>query len=183
MRKRSVGAIGLLLALVLVLAACSSNDSSPSTASATGSPVPTESTATYSASEPIDYSLEYPELWKMDESGDPASPVQFFGEGVSIALNIEEVGDASLDDYASAAQEQLDSIANLTIESQADSTLGGEPAVTIISTQTKGDSSFKRAQTFTVVDGQAFVVTYGGTEDRFDADLGTAQALIDSFTF
>ena len=183
MRKRSVGTIGLLLVFVLALASCSSDKGSPSTASATGSPDRTEATATYSASDPIDYSFEYPQLWKMEESGDPSAPVQFFGEGVTINLNIEEVGDATLDDYAAAAQQQLSALDGVAIESQTDSTMGGEPAVTIVSTQTKGKNSVRLAQTFAVVDGQAFVVTYGGTEDRFDADLGTAQALIDSFRF
>jgi len=185
MSKRSVGIIGLMLALVLTLAACSNDGGSPSTASESSSLAQPQGAdaGTYSASEPINYSFDYPELWKMEESGDPNSPVQFFGEGVSVALNIEEIGEASLDDYASAAQEALGSIEGLTVESQTDSTLGGEPAVTIVSTQAKGDTGFKRAQTFAIVDGYAFVVTYGGSGDRFDADLGTAQTIIDSFIF
>lgn len=187
MSKKLTGVIALLLATALTVTACSNKDeSAPSPAAQAGASAqpasPGTGTGTYTATEPINYSFDYPELWTMDESEDPTSPVQFYGEKVTVNLNIEDVPDASLDDYANAAQQQLNSM-DVTVESQTDSTMGSEPAVTIVSSQKKGDKTIKLSQTFAVVDGHAFVVTYGGAGDSFDSNMGTAQAMIDSFRF
>lgn len=197
MTKKLTGIIALMLALMLTVAACSEKEEAPSPAAESSTAVEPSGEAsgdpmggmdgmdgmlTYSDTEPVTYSFHYPELWTMEESGDPTSPVQFFGDKVTANINIEDIGDATLDDYATSAQDQLDSL-GVTIESQTDSTLGSEPAVTIVSTQVKGNKSVLLSQTFAVVDGQAFVFTYGGTGAAFDENMGVAQSMIDSFTF
>lgn len=196
MPKKLTGIIALILALMLTVAACSKKEEAPPAAgSSTAAEPPEEPSAdpmdgmegmegmlVFSATEPTTYSFHYPELWTFEESGDATAPVQLFGDKVTANINIEDVGEATLDDYATSAQGQLDSL-GVTIESQTDSTLGSEPAVTIVSTQTKGNKKIMLSQTFAVVDGQAFVFTYGGTGAAFDENMSVAQSMIDSFTF
>jgi len=62
----------------------------------------------FEATEPIAYSFHYPELWTMEESATHL-PVQFFGDEVTQRQHRGRRR-CNLDDYATSAQQQLDSL-------------------------------------------------------------------------
>jgi hypothetical protein len=134
----------------------------------------------------LGFSLEYPSDWQKEESLSFTSPRGGTGDRAPEVINvITEVlpsSDFSLDSYTAAAMGQVESFENFQLLNSSSTTLGGLPAHMIVYTFTDEQTPLQNLQAWTVKDGMAYVITYGGVPEEFNSSLPALQRVLDSFT-
>jgi PsbP-like protein len=134
----------------------------------------------------LGFSLEYPSDWQKEESLSFTSPQGGMGDRAPEAINVvTEVlpsSDFSLDSYTDAAMGQVESFENFQLLDSSSTTLRGLPAHTIVYTFTDEQTPLQNLQAWTVKDGMAYVITYGGVPEEFNSSLPALQSVSDSFS-
>jgi hypothetical protein len=134
----------------------------------------------------LGFSLEYPSDWLKEESLSFTSPQGGAGDRAPEAINVvTEVlpsSDFSLDSYTDAAMGQVESFENFQLLNSSSTTIGGLPAHMIVYTFTDELTPLQNLQAWTVKDGMAYVITYGGVPEEFESSLPALQSVLDSFS-
>ena len=134
----------------------------------------------------LGFSLEYPSDWQKEESLSFTSPQGGAGDRAPEAINVvTEVlpsSDFSLDSYTDAAMGQVESFENFQLLNSSSTTLGGLPAHMIVYTFTDELTPLQNLQAWTVKDGIAYVITYGGVPEEFESSLPALQSVLESFS-
>jgi hypothetical protein len=135
----------------------------------------------------LGFSLEYPTNWEKEESLTFVSPQGGIGnrtpEVISITTEVLPTSDFNLDRYTEAALGQVEVFRDFRLLNSSSTTLGGLPAHLIVYTFTdESQTPLQNLQVWTVKDGTAYVITYGGTPEEFDSSLPAFQRIIDSFS-
>ena len=133
----------------------------------------------------LGFSLEYPSDWQKEESLSFTSPQGGTGnrapEVINVVTEVLPSSDFSLDSYTEAAMGQVESFENFQLLNSSSTTLGGLPAHMSVYTFTDEQTPLQNLQTWTVKDGMAYVITYGGVPEEFDSSLPVLQGVLDSF--
>jgi hypothetical protein len=133
----------------------------------------------------LGFSLEYPSDWQKEESLSFTSPQGGTGdrapEVINVVTEVLPSSDFSLDSYTDAAMGQVESFENFQLLNSSSTTLGGLPAHMIVYTFSDGQTPLQNLQAWTVKDGMAYVITYGGVPEEFDSSLPSMQSVLDSF--
>jgi hypothetical protein len=135
----------------------------------------------------LGFSLEYPTNWEKEESLTFVSPQGGIGnrtpEAISITTEVLPTSDFNLERYTEAALGQVEVFQDFRLLNSSSTTLGGLPAHIIVYTFTdESQTPLQNLQVWTVKDGTAYVITYGGTPEEFDSSLPAFQRIIDSFS-
>lgn len=135
----------------------------------------------------LGFSLEYPSEWEKEESLTFVSPYGGIGnrtpEVISITTEVLPTSDFSLDSYTEAALGQVESFQDFRLLNSSSTTLAGLPAHMILYTFTdESQTPLENLQVWTIKDGIAYVITYGGTPEEFDSSLPTFRSVMDSFS-
>jgi hypothetical protein len=135
----------------------------------------------------LGFSLEYPSEWEKEESLTFVSPQGGIGnrtpEVISITTEVLPTSDFSLDSYTEAALGQVESFQDFRLLNSSSTTLAGLPAHMILYTFTdESQTPLENLQVWTIKDGIAYVITYGGTPEEFDSSLPTFRSVMDSFS-
>lgn len=150
----------------------------------TGSPTPS-GLALYNNPN-LGFSLEYPTDWRKEESLSFTSPQGGTGdrapEVINVVTEVLPSSDFSLDSYTDAARGQVESFENFQLINSSSTTLGGLPAHMIVYTFTDEQTPLHNLQAWTVKDGMAYVITYGGVPEEFESSLPAFQSVLDSFS-
>jgi hypothetical protein len=77
---------------------------------------------------------------------------------------------------------QVESFENFQLLNSSSTTLGGLPAHMIVYTFTDELTPLQNLQAWTVKDGVAYVITYGGVPEEFESSLPALQSVLDSFS-
>jgi hypothetical protein len=134
----------------------------------------------------LGFSLEYQSEWEKEESLTFVSPQGGIGnrtpEVISITTEVLPTSDFSLDSYTEAALGQVESFQDFRLLNSSSTTLGGLPAHMIVYSFTdESQTPLENLQVWTIKDGMAYVITYGGTPEEFDSSLPVFQSVMDSF--
>ena len=134
----------------------------------------------------LGFSLEYPPDWQKEESLSFTSPQGGTSDRAPEVINvITEVlpsSNFSLDSYTEAAVGQVESFDNFQLLNSSSTTIGGLPGHMIVYTFTDGQTPLQNLQAWTVKDGIAYILTYGGVPEEFDSSLPSMQSVLDSFS-
>jgi hypothetical protein len=134
----------------------------------------------------LGFSLEYPSDWQKEESLSFTSPQGGVGdrapEVISVVTEVLPSSDFSLDSYTDAAMGQVESFESFQLLNSSSTTLGGLPAHMIVYTFTDELTPLQNLQAWTVRDGMAYVLTYGGVPEEFESSLPALQSVMDSFS-
>jgi hypothetical protein len=134
----------------------------------------------------LGFSLEYPSDWQKEESLSFITPQGGTGdrspEIINVVTEVLPSSDFSLDSYTDAAMGQVESFENFQLLNSSSTTLGGLPAHMIVYTFTDEQTPLQNLQAWTVKDGLAYVITYGGVPEEFDSSLPSMQSVLDSFS-
>jgi hypothetical protein len=108
--------------------------------------------------------------------GDP------FQEHVNVVVYDYSNATKTLDEYTKTMLWQVRMyVADVEVLESGDATLAGQPGYRIVYTGSKGDSSFRWMQTWTMSDDKAYIITYTSTVDEYDAYLADVEEMIESF--
>jgi hypothetical protein len=133
----------------------------------------------------LGFSLEYPSDWQKEESLSFITPQGGTGdrspEIINVVTEVLPSSDFNLDSYTNAAMGQVESFENFQLLNSSSTTLGGLPAHMIVYTFTDEQTPLQNLQAWTVKDGVAYVITYGGVPEEFDSSLPALQSVLDSF--
>jgi hypothetical protein len=134
----------------------------------------------------LGFSLEYPSEWEKEESLTFVSPQGGIGnrtpEVISITTEVLPTSDFSLDSYTEAALGQVESFQDFRLLNSSSTTLAGLPAHMIVYSFTdESQTPLENLQVWTIKDGMAYIITYGGTPEEFDSSLPVFQSVMDSF--
>lgn len=133
----------------------------------------------------LGFSLEYPSDWQKVETLSFTSPQGGMGnrapEVINVITEVLPSSNFSLDSYTEAAFGQVESFENFQLLNSSSTTLGGLPAHMIVYTFTDEQTPLQNLQAWTVKDGMAYVITYGGVPEEFDSSLPALQSVLDSF--
>jgi hypothetical protein len=133
----------------------------------------------------LGFSLEYPSDWQKDESLSFTTPQGGTSdrspEVINVVTEVLPSSNFSLDSYTDAAMSQVESFENFQLLNSSSTTLGGLPAHMIVYTFTDDLTPLQNLQTWTVKDGVAYIITYGGVPEEFDSSLSALQSIMDSF--
>ena len=77
---------------------------------------------------------------------------------------------------------QVESFENFRLLNSSSTTLGGLPAHMIVYKFTDELTSLQNLQAWTVKNGMAYVVTYGGVPEEFENSLPALQGVLDSLS-
>jgi hypothetical protein len=134
----------------------------------------------------LGFSLEYPADWQKEESLSFTSSQGGVGdrapEVINIVTEVLPSSDFSLDSYTDAAMGQVESFENFQLLNSSSTSLGGLPAHMIVYTFTDELTPLQNLQAWTVKDGMAYVITYGGVPEEFESSLPALQSVLDSFS-
>lgn len=135
----------------------------------------------------LGFSLEYPTNWEKEESLTFVSPQGGIGnrtpEVINITTELLPTSDFNLERYTEAALGQVEVFQDFRLLNSSSTTLAGLPAHLIVYTFTdENQTPLQNLQVWTVKDGMAYIVTYGGTPEEFDSSLPAFQSIIDSFS-
>lgn len=146
------------------------------------------------ASKPIPYSnsdlgfsVEYPSDWQKEESLSFISPPGGINnqspEVISITTELLPTPDFSLDSYTAAALNQVESLQDFELLNSSPINLAGLPSHMIAYSFTdESQTPLQNLQVWTVKDGMAYVITYGGIPEEFDSSLPVMRKMMDSFS-
>jgi hypothetical protein len=134
----------------------------------------------------LGFSLEYPFNWQKEESLTFVSPQGGINnrspEVISITTEVLPISDYSLDRYSEAALRQVESFQDFKLLNSSSTMLAGLPAHMILYTFTdESQTPLQNLQVWTIRDGIAYVITYGGTPEEFEDSLSALQSVMDSF--
>ena len=134
----------------------------------------------------LGFSLEYPPDWQKEESLSFTSPQGGTSdrapEVINVVTEVLPSSDFSLDSYTDAAMGQVESFDNFRLLNSSSTTIGGLPGHMIVYTFTDGQTPLQNLQAWTVKDGIAYILTYGGVPEEFDSSLPSMQSVLDSFS-
>lgn len=135
----------------------------------------------------LGFSLEYPTNWEKEESLTFVSPQGGIGnrtpEVINITTEVLPTSDFNLERYTEAALGQVEVFQDFRLLNSSSTTLAGLPAHLIVYTFTdENQTPLQNLQVWTVKDGMAYIVTYGGAPEEFDSSLPAFQSIIDSFS-
>jgi hypothetical protein len=134
----------------------------------------------------LGFSLDYPSNWEKEESLSLTSPQGGMSnrapEVISVVTEVLPSSNFSLDSYTEAAMGQVESFTNFQLLNSSSTTLGGFPAHIIVYTFTDEQTPLQNLQAWTVKDGMAYVITYGGVPEEFDSSLPALQSVLNSFS-
>jgi hypothetical protein len=135
----------------------------------------------------LGFSLEYPTDWEKEESLTFVSPQGGISnrspEVISVTTEVLPTSDFSLDRYSDAAIGQVESFQDFKLLNSSSTMLAGLPAHMILYTFTSADQTpLQNLQAWTIKDGIAYVITYGGVPEEFEDSLPALQSVMDSFT-
>ena len=136
----------------------------------------------------LGFLLEYPSNWQKEESLSFTSPQGGIDnrapEVITITTEVLPTSDFSLDSYNEAALGQVESLQDFKLLNSSSTTLGGLPAHSIIYsfTDEASQTPWQNLQAWTVKDGMAYIITYGGVPEEFESSLPALQSVMDSFT-
>lgn len=133
----------------------------------------------------LGFSLKYPSDWAKEESLTFISPqtskADQAPESISISTEMLPIN-LTLEQYSNSAINMLaEQFPNFTIIGERYATLSGFDAYMITYTYTEDAREIQLMQIWTVVDGIAYVLTYGGVPDEFNDSLPVLEDMIDSF--
>ena len=134
----------------------------------------------------LGFSLKYPSNWQKEESLTFASPQGGIGnrapEVISVITEVLPTSDFSLNTYSEAALSQVKSFQDFKLLNSSSTTLAGLPAHMIVYSYTEeGQTPWQNLQVWTIKDGIAYIITYGGTPEEFESSLPVLQSVMDSF--
>lgn len=134
----------------------------------------------------LGFSLEYPSDWYKEESLSFISPQGGVNnqspEVISISTEVLPTFDFSLDEYTEAALDQVEIFQDFELLNSSSVTLAGLPGHMIVYSFTdESQTPLQNLQVWTVKDGKAYVITYGGTPEEFDSSLSVLRKMMDSF--
>ena len=147
-----------------------------------------------SASESIPYSnpdlgfsLEYPPDWHKEESlsfvSPPGGANNQAPEVISITTELLPTLDFSLDSYTAAALNQVESLQDFELLNSSSVILAGLPGHMIMYSFTdESQTPLQNLQAWTIKDGTAYVITYGGIPEEFNNSLPVVRNMMDSFS-
>lgn len=135
----------------------------------------------------LGFSLEYPTNWEKEESLTFISPQGGISnrspEVISVTTEVLPTSDFSLERYSDAAIGQVESFQDFKLLNSSSTMLAGLPAHMILYTFTNEDQTpLQNLQAWTIKDGIAYVITYGGVPEEFEDSLPALQSVVDSFT-
>jgi hypothetical protein len=134
----------------------------------------------------LGFSLQYPSDWQKEETLSFTSPQGGMGdrapEVINVVTEVLPSSDFSLESYTDAAIGQVESFENFQLLNSSSTTLGGLPAHVIVYTFTDELTPLQNLQAWTVKDGMAYVITYGGVPEEFESSLHKFQSVLDSFS-
>jgi serine/threonine-protein kinase len=87
----------------------------------------------------------------------------------------------SLSAYSNSRIETLKSNSNYTLIESGNTTLAGNPAYKAVYTFNYAGLSTKTMEIWTIKEGKLYSITYVTTPRNYDANVETAQKMIDSF--
>jgi hypothetical protein len=134
----------------------------------------------------LGFLLEYPSNWQKEESLSFTSPQGGVNnrvpEVITITTEILPTSDFSLDSYSEAALGQVESFPDFKLLNSSSTTLTGLPAHMIIYsfTDEASQTPWQNLQAWTVKDGMAYIITYGGVPEEFESSLPALQSVMDS---
>ena len=133
----------------------------------------------------LGFSLEYPSDWQKEESLTFVSPQGGMGrapEVITITTELLPTPDYSLDRYSEAAVGQVESFQDFKLLNSSSTTLAGLPAHIIVYSFTDegNQTPLQNLQAWTIKDGMAYVITYGGIIEEFDSSLPPLQSVLDT---
>jgi hypothetical protein len=133
----------------------------------------------------LGFSLEYPSDWQKEESLSFTTPQRGTSdrspEVINVVTEVLPSSNFSLDSYTDAAMSQVESFENFQLLNSSSTTLGGLPAHMIVYTFTDEQTPLQNLQAWTVKDGVAYIITYGGVPEEFDSSLPDLQSVMNSF--
>jgi hypothetical protein len=133
----------------------------------------------------LGFSLEYPSDWQKVETLSFTSPQGGMGnrapEVINVVTEVLPSSNFSLDSYTEAAIGQVELFDNFQLLNSSSTTIGGLPGHMIVYTFTDGQTPLQNLQAWTVKDGMAYIITYGGIPEEFDSSLPAIQSVLDSF--
>jgi hypothetical protein len=134
----------------------------------------------------LGFSLEYPSDWQKVETLSFTSPQGGMGnrapEVINVITEVLPSSNFSLDSYTEAAVGQVELFDNFQLLNSSSTTIGGLPGHMIVYTFTDGQTPLQNLQAWTVKDGMAYILTYGGVPEEFDSSLPSMQSVLDSFS-
>ena len=133
----------------------------------------------------LGFSLEYPSDWQKVETLSFTSPQGGVGnrapEVINVVTEVLPSSNFSLDSYTEAAIDQVQSFDNFQLLNSSSTTIGGLPGHMIVYAFTDGQTPLQNLQAWTVKDGIAYIITYGGVPEEFVSSLSSIQGVLDSF--
>jgi hypothetical protein len=133
----------------------------------------------------LGFSFEYPSDWQKEESLSFTTPQRGTSdrspEVINVVTEVLPSSNFSLDSYTDAAMSQVESFENFQLLNSSSTTLGGLPAHMIVYTFTDEQTPLQNLQAWTVKDGVAYIITYGGVPEEFDSSLPDLQSVMNSF--
>ena len=135
----------------------------------------------------LGFTLEYPSNWQKEESLTLVSPQGGIDnrspEVISITTELLPTSNYNLDRYTEAVLGQVESFPDFKLLNSSSTALAGSPAHMIVYTFTdETQTPLQNLQVWTVKDGMAYIITYGGTPEEFDSSLPAFQSVTDSFS-
>jgi hypothetical protein len=134
----------------------------------------------------LGFSLQYPAEWQKEESLTFISPQGGVGnrgpEAISITTELLPTSNYTLDKYTEAGLGQVESFQDFKLLNSSSTLLAGLPAHMIVYSFTDENlTPLQNLQAWTVKDGMAYVITYGGTPEEFESSLPVLNGIMDSF--
>jgi hypothetical protein len=134
----------------------------------------------------LGFSLQYPAEWQKEESLTFISPQGGVGnrgpEAISITTELLPTSNYTLDRYTEAGLGQVESFQDFKLLNSSSTLLAGLPAHMIVYSFTDENlTPLQNLQAWTVKDGMAYVITYGGTPEEFESSLPVLNGIMDSF--
>ena len=191
MRARSVS-LTIALGLTISGVACAGGGGATGTASSTTSPsdkASVEQLASYSDSK-YGFTIQYPKDWEKQVGAlgsavamlsPPEGDSDKFRENVNVL--VQKLPDKmTLDQYTKLSLDQAPKlITGFDLLDQGPTQLAGRPARRIHYRGEQGAFRLELEQVWTVLGGQAFILTYTAERDRYGTYLRTAEAMFASF--
>jgi hypothetical protein len=191
MRARPLSS-AIALGLIILGVACAGGGGATGTASPTSSPsdkVSYEEFASYSDSK-YGFTIQYPKDWEKQVGALGSAVVMLspregdsdeFRENVNVLVQMLP-DKMTLDQYTELSLDQASKlITGFDLLDQGSTQLAGRPARRIHYRGEQGAFRLEWEQVWTVLGGQAFIVTYTADRDRYDTYLRTAEAMFASF--
>jgi hypothetical protein len=172
MKRFTMWALFAIVALIISVstAGCTSN--------VTNQAANTGNMATYESG---NFTIQYPSDWKKATLGSTSyDTFSVSSGGTSVTAMSMNMSVGSFSSYTNSRIETLKST-NFTLIESGNTTLAGNPAYKAVYTFNSGSLSTKTMEIWTIKEGILYSITYVTTPGNYDANVQTAQKMIDSF--